>query len=1222
MRTLKERPKERPKSGLGRVGVNKSMFVAEVRDGSQKKPADTKKKHEAIRLHKRKGDEINPAAAVNKSSIDIVNAYKAERERERSVSTRQVDRIVRDNLRRMKERKDRERLQRKVREDQARQNKEQISEKNREIREMNARRARLPSQDSLGHKFAWGVDQQRLKIELSRRESAAESFSSHRRVSTNRDRITELQQKFAHKVGGGGQTKGKENVESNKDSREQKMKVCINLSIQGRTDDQNSEQRKKQIRDYMTQKKQRTMLERRQRKTFVEKKKELIQANKARLEQFVHEAFSQGKENARVSPSEASEKKKRRIKTKHGKKGKKKSPSKKQIINIVLAKPSPQEERKPEEDGAIMRIIKRGLLEEIGLSAHREPTPDKKSVHASDSARVATQRPQSTERLREKVANLSKYYENLRARASAKKTAAVTRLQTCFRGHLARDMLRKLREEEAKRKEGERQQQQTVRRDEGKLPNTIQSPADSIISIVGPSVRPSETKEKGEEKEKEEEKKEEEKPAVGPKESVPVSVRDIREEPAPPQAKEVDISIISKADESSSQLKQDTSNVDITISMEKDGEELVEEEKMQEKLLQEIECVETQMQDIDIQDRERCKLIRYLDQNAAHAARPAEEPHKPKPDENPYALPEEEEAKGEEYTEEHTGGGEQNDSLEMMLDEATPSRPLFAKNSFHEFTLRKFRDLMKEDNLSNIIQMREKLLSFREQTEKKYIQKMYKARKYSPRTYYRKKQELEKWITKERVEIKKSRRQFIENWKRTANMIEETHQNALRVKRMVFEGTLNSDTNSTISVALNTSRPGPEGEPEDYSRLEPPKRRKYISQSEQKPNNKRNRKASERVFMSPAPAPAKAGREDDDIDHYLSEAEPAENVSKVQSSVGAAILIKDSEVPRESLPKSEPILSAPIEVKDASAVSPSAKAMETKEAEEEKLIVVQPPPAPVPTPKQAETSTAAAQPAVDQTKALQSSTPAGSETTDKIVASILSQLVDEETQRLFPRRSSPKKSERRSPPDEKLRSPQKEEDDGRKLQTEQLISMKSAKVTSAVGGEESLDMLLKQSLIYGTREGIDSSADYISDYLELLFREVVTASRKHFLDEINTPLVTDPLKVLEGLQSTETNVTGPETQSAIIPAEMQQRVSGRMLLGRRPPEEFLRECQRIYNRALYEAANEGLNLLRPYGLMGEPAPWSGQQRILFKSIIDIGLIIKNVKSMVLRFRAR
>jgi len=40
----------------------------------------------------------------------------------------------------------------------------------------------------------------------------------------------------------------------------------------------------------------------------------------------------------------------------------------------------------------------------------------------------------------------------------------------------------------------------------------------------------------------------------------------------------------------------------------------------------------------------------------------------------------------------------------------------------------------------------------------------------------------------------------------------------------------------------------------------------------------------------------------------------------------------------------------------------------------------------------------------------------------------------------------------------------------------------------------------------------------------------------------------------------------------------------------------LSEADHIHNKAIFDAVNEAMNLVRPYGKNGEPLPWSNKPR--------------------------
>lgn len=45
-------------------------------------------------------------------------------------------------------------------------------------------------------------------------------------------------------------------------------------------------------------------------------------------------------------------------------------------------------------------------------------------------------------------------------------------------------------------------------------------------------------------------------------------------------------------------------------------------------------------------------------------------------------------------------------------------------------------------------------------------------------------------------------------------------------------------------------------------------------------------------------------------------------------------------------------------------------------------------------------------------------------------------------------------------------------------------------------------------------------------------------------------------------------------------------------------QSFIAELENIHNKAIFDAINEALDGMRPYGLKGPPLPWSNQNKIL------------------------
>lgn len=81
--------------------------------------------------------------------------------------------------------------------------------------------------------------------------------------------------------------------------------------------------------------------------------------------------------------------------------------------------------------------------------------------------------------------------------------------------------------------------------------------------------------------------------------------------------------------------------------------------------------------------------------------------------------------------------------------------------------MQKLQQMMNNNEYMNLIEMREKALEYRKSKEKKFIRKMLKDKKFSPRTYTQRKEQLEKWVQVEKEEIQRTKTQFKAEWQKT-----------------------------------------------------------------------------------------------------------------------------------------------------------------------------------------------------------------------------------------------------------------------------------------------------------------------------------------------------------------------------------------------------------------------------------------------------------------------
>lgn len=86
-----------------------------------------------------------------------------------------------------------------------------------------------------------------------------------------------------------------------------------------------------------------------------------------------------------------------------------------------------------------------------------------------------------------------------------------------------------------------------------------------------------------------------------------------------------------------------------------------------------------------------------------------------------------------------------------------------------------------------MLKLREDAIKMQEKTEKKLLKQMFRSEKYSPRTYEKKRRDLEVWVKKEKEEVKKTRKIFEEEWHKTQKIIQITQENQLNIKKLIGE---------------------------------------------------------------------------------------------------------------------------------------------------------------------------------------------------------------------------------------------------------------------------------------------------------------------------------------------------------------------------------------------------------------------------------------------------
>jgi len=155
-----------------------------------------------------------------------------------------------------------------------------------------------------------------------------------------------------------------------------------------------------------------------------------------------------------------------------------------------------------------------------------------------------------------------------------------------------------------------------------------------------------------------------------------------------------------------------------------------------------------------------------------------------------------------------TANKQNNNSSLKSLKNDTPKaikrgrESMFDNDKLAVFTLEKHRT---PNDLTRMLGMKEKIVLYKEKAERKYLNKMYKSRQYSPQTYYRKRKELEKWVTKEKVDIAQAQSDINNNCNKVLKTIKDAHYDIIRIKKLLNNHALSCNTTFSLNSSLGKS---------------------------------------------------------------------------------------------------------------------------------------------------------------------------------------------------------------------------------------------------------------------------------------------------------------------------------------------------------------------------------------------------------------------------------
>ena len=455
-----------------------------------------------------------------------------------------------------------------------------------------------------------------------------------------------------------------------------------------------------------------------------------------------------------------------------------------------------------------------------------------------------------------------------------------------------------------------------------------------------------------------------------------------------------------------------------------------------------------------------------------------------------------------------------SDSLDLTIEKnlnLPKPESIFERNTFQAFTLRKYGSRTAMEHLSRILSTQEKIIKYREKTEKMYLRNMYKNKKYSSQTYQRKRKELEKWINKEQDEIRNSKAGLMNTFQRTANMIEEAHCNALRIKKFFMQHALSYNSDSAISISADI-QPG----------LEKLNAEKNLDKEDVKEiYNVQDKLSANKV------SPTKRKEVKLEITDL--------------GVIGMEPVIKKevSNSPEESNTS-----------RDVEEIKPLIELMKVSESKEIYIEDNKP------------------------------------QIVEDIVSEIYTDLVNN---------------------------------------TMECLNTVERKPSEVQPTKAQIQSFLK-NLATKKHKGIKTNIYQINDYMNELLHEVFSTQQDSFITSISQPIIEDPFEVLKRIQSAdkEYNVDVYEMYPVLqldtyLELEKKHEASRGEEEGENETQELLEECEHIHNKAIFDVTNEALAMMRPYGIAGQPMPWSLVPRILVSKIFEPAEIIRKVKSIVLEW---
>ena len=131
-------------------------------------------------------------------------------------------------------------------------------------------------------------------------------------------------------------------------------------------------------------------------------------------------------------------------------------------------------------------------------------------------------------------------------------------------------------------------------------------------------------------------------------------------------------------------------------------------------------------------------------------------------------------------SEESFGGQVESGSLREEEESS-----IFERNSFNEYSFRKFKQLLQDDNINNIISMRQSALQTKEKKQSAYLKEMLRKQQISPRTYQSRRKDLEKSVKNTKEQLSQDKRKYVQGWKEIVNLMKQTDKDKQTTKHIL-----------------------------------------------------------------------------------------------------------------------------------------------------------------------------------------------------------------------------------------------------------------------------------------------------------------------------------------------------------------------------------------------------------------------------------------------------